>query len=343
MVFVRDVAPGDVVKARVIERHARFWVAEPVEILTASPHRRKPPCPVFGRCGGCTWQHVEYSEQVRPKEKILKDSLRRLEGFELLPFVPAHAEFYYRNRVQLQVRKKRFGFFARRSRELVETDFCWIAEPPINDAISKLSGDDLTGVEKLELAVVEDGSVRAMAGRRDPEAALFAQVNRAQNEVLKRLVADSIEGRPARIFDLYCGSGNLTLPLARRFSGVPILAVELSRAAISRAPRGEDAITWRAGDVGQVLASFSPQDRTVVVLDPPRAGLDRVAIERLKNLAARQLVYVSCDPQTFARDAERLKSKYRLTQVRGLDMFPQTEHVELVASFTLIHVLGVHP
>ncbi len=337
VVFVPGTAPGDVIRVRITNKKSKFMEGAVVEILTPSRARRRPPCPVADRCGGCSWQHVEYAEQVVQKQGIVESSLRglrKLAEFTLRPLLAAPNEFHYRNRVQLQVRDGKYGFFAKGTNALVETRECWISEPALNDKLRTLTAADAAGESRLELALLESGEVSAVAGRRSAEVALFAQVNRAQNEVLKEQVLAAVHGRPDWIFDLYAGSGNLTAPLAGQYAPVRVVAVELSRAAVERAKTGAD---WRIGDVGKVLAQIELRKGAgLIVLDPPRTGCEGDVIEQLLRLRAKQIVYVSCNPATFARDAERLirSGQYSIEWVQGLDMFPQTEHVELIASFT---------
>jgi len=339
VVFVPDVVPRDRVRARITNKKSRLWEAELVEVLDPSPFRRAPPCPVADRCGGCSWQQVSYSQQVEQKEKILRDSLRglaRLGEWEWLPFLPAENEFHYRNRIQLHFRGGVFGFFAKRTRDLITFKECWIADPRLNERMNSLAAADGA---KVELALTESGEVRVMAGERDPKAALFAQVNQEQNEVLKTRLKDFVGGRPDWMMDLYAGSGNLTYPLAELFSNTPLTAVELSRIAVERGEAVSCArfpkLRWEAGDVGERLANMMPAPgRGLVVLDPPRTGLSQQVCAGLIRHAPQQIVYVSCNPMTFARDVERLVAggRFRLEKVQGLDMFPQTEHVELIAS-----------
>ncbi len=335
VVFVPFTAPGDLVRVQVKVKKPKFWEAEVLEVLLPSKHRRQPRCPVAGQCGGCTWQHINYDQQIVQKEKILRDSLRRLKGFEWRPFLVAAQEFHYRNRIQLQIRHGQIGFFAPRSRELVPIDQCWIAEKELNQRMQYLTREELSH-QKLELAIGEDGQVVAMPGLRDPEAALFSQVNREQNEVLKRETIAAVSIEPDWIMDLYSGSGNLTAPLTRAHPRAQMTAIELSKFAVARGRERLASVNWYAGDVAHVLSQLSkPDGQGLIVLDPPRPGCETAVINQIQRLAPLQILYISCNPTTFARDAERLLETglYNLEHVRGLDMFPQTEHVELIASF----------
>ncbi len=335
VVFVSGTAPQERVRARVTAQKLRFWEAELVEILQASPYRRQAPCPVFGRCGGCSWQHIEYSQQIEQKKKILVDALRSLKKlgeFEWREFLAAPSEFAYRNRIQVHIQNGRYGFYSSGTRDLVPVTHCLIAEAKINERLQDLRcGEE----SRIEIARLESGEVELMRGARDPEAAIFSQVNSAQNEILKKSLLEQIIGSPEWLMDLYAGSGNLTRPLVERFATSKVIAVEMSRNAVARGRKSLPKVEWISGDVEIELAKISrPSGKGCVVLDPPRTGVGAGTVENLIHLAPQQILYVSCNPTTFARDAERLvrSGRYKVHAVQGIDMFPQTEHVELIAS-----------
>lgn len=337
VVFVPGTAPGDVIRARVTAQKPRYLEAEVVELLVASPDRRKPPCPVTDRCGGCPWQHVRYQVQVEQKQKILKDSLRALNVGEWRPFLAVEHEFHYRTRIQVHTRHGQVGFFAKGTHEIVPIDTCHIADPRLNELLPFLRkpGPD-PGNARLELALDESGKAHVLNGNRTPDLALFSQVNREQNGRLVQTVLNAVPHGTAWIFDLYAGSGNFTGPLSKAHSLIPITAVELSRAAVDRGRRLYPHVRWHAGDVGGVLSQMPGGGaRGVVVLDPPRPGCERKVLEQVVRHRPERVVYVSCNPTTFARDVQRLTAHYELESVQGLDMFPQTEHVELVGVLRL--------
>lgn len=338
VVFVGDVVPQDVVKARVSLKKSRLWEAELTEVIKPSPFRRTPPCPVANRCGGCSWQQVSYEQQITQKEKIIRDSLRGLVQYgawEHLPILQAKDEFHYRNRIQVHFRNGRPGFFAAKSRDLVAIEKCYIADERLNTKLREVQAADGT---KVEIALNERGEVLVMAGERDPESALFAQVNQAQNEVLKARVLEMISTEADWVMDLYAGSGNLTFPLAERFPDKSLTAIELSKSAADRGRTLSGkypGLHWLAADVGEGLKQIKNlSGRGLVVLDPPRTGVSQQVCDELLRLRPQQIIYVSCNPTTFARDVEKLVAhgRYRLEKVQGLDMFPQTEHIELIAS-----------
>jgi len=163
----------------------------------------------------------------------------------------------------------------------------------------------------------------------------FFQVNTPQAAQLVRLVTEYLDLRGNEtVLDAYCGVGLFTAPLAER-AGL-VVAVELAPAAVAdllENTAGLDNVEVIEGPVEAVLPDLdTPLDAAVV--DPPRAGVDRFALDALVARRPGRLVYVSCDPATLARDAKRLaRAGYRLVEVQPVDMFPQTYHIESVALF----------
>jgi 23S rRNA (uracil1939-C5)-methyltransferase len=337
VVFVPWAAPGDRVLVRVTENKKTFLVAELVKVLEPSPARVQPSCPVFTRCGGCTWQHVAYSEQIAQKKRILEAAMKKWDGrFEWREFLPSPEVYRYRNRIQLNKRGSAVGYFARRSREIVPISDCPIAEIDVAAQIPHLQQQP---DGRYEISRRLDGHVEVEEGRRNPEAALFSQVNTRQNERLIATVTEWVRELSVKnIWDLYCGSGNLTIPLAKSFPDLSVTGVELSADAIRLAqknkPEDETSVRWVAQDVAAFLREQNSSENLLIVLDPPRVGVDESVIQHMGRLQPEFVIYVSCDPMTFARDAIRLKTwGYELDRMQGFDMFPQTEHVELMSLF----------
>jgi 23S rRNA (uracil1939-C5)-methyltransferase len=169
-------------------------------------------------------------------------------------------------------------------------------------------------------------------------ADVFTQVNPGANRrLVETVVAFGAVGPGARVLDLYCGAGNLSLPLARR--GATVLGIERSRVAVEAARANAArlrlaAATFRTGEVARVLGDLPPGSVDAVVLDPPRRGAAE-AVPALTALRPPCLLYVSCDPATLARDVRAfLAGGYRLGRVQPIDVFPQTYHVEAVAELT---------
>ncbi len=170
-------------------------------------------------------------------------------------------------------------------------------------------------------------------------ADVFTQVNPGANRrLVETVVALGAFAPGARVLDLYCGAGNLSLPLARR--GVTVLGIERSPVAVEAARANAARLrlagaTFRTGDVARALGDLPAGSVDAVVLDPPRAGAAD-AVPALAALRPPRILYVSCDPATLARDVRGLVAAgYRLERVQPIDVFPQTYHVESVAKLRL--------
>jgi len=175
----------------------------------------------------------------------------------------------------------------------------------------------------------EEGAIRRVAARTTERhaGAAFVQVNaRVAERLRERLLARVRAHEPSHVVDAYAGTGATAAPLAA--DGRRVTAIELDRAAVETLrERLAAPSTVIGGKVEDHIGRALPAD--VVLLNPPRTGVDQrvtTALESRRD-AVRAIFYVSCDPATLARDLARLPS-YRLADVRGYDMFPQTAHVE---------------
>ncbi|MCS5638162.1 MAG: class I SAM-dependent RNA methyltransferase [Myxococcota bacterium] len=364
--FVPFAAPGDRVRVRIVARHRRFARGEITELLRAGPGRCAPRCGVFGRCGGCEWQHLDYSEQVAAKRDILRDALVRIGGWGAVPelsFTPSPSPYFYRARARWLTRSGAVGYRERASHALCAPDVCPILVSSLGAELSRLAGtepEDPAGEVEFEWEAIagHDDHVRSTrlgpGGRLESAAGAphrgielrvggdlltispgtFIQANRLLHEQLHQAVI-VCAGSGRHVLELYAGAGFFTLALARRFAAVE--AVEASPGAVAdlqsnlRAA-GLDGVRVIEGDVEKVLASAPAPAPDVVLLDPPRAGLSTEAVDRLAALQAPRIVYLSCDPATLSRDSAGLRQHgYALESVRGFDLFPQTSHVEALA------------
>ena len=157
-VMIADSAPGDKLLARIVESKERYAIGEILRLIEPSPLRQTPPCPYVGRCGGCSWQHLNYPAQLKAKQQSVADALGRigkLGDFELKPIIAADDPFHYRRRIRLQVGADgTLGFFAPGSHSIVEIDSCSIADARLNAPLAELRRwlNELNGaIEHLEL------------------------------------------------------------------------------------------------------------------------------------------------------------------------------------------------
>jgi 23S rRNA (uracil1939-C5)-methyltransferase len=366
-VFVSLAAPGDRARVRVEAVRGRALFASIVEVLDPSPSRVEPPCPYFGRCGGCDFQQLDYGAQLSAKVEIIRDCLRRVARVEPpaeIPITPSPAAWRYRSRARWQHDPVRnfLGYYERGSHRVCDVVECPVAEPGVQDRLTRLrasmkdgllpsdaaefeavAGD--TGVALAPAVEPEDGreQTRTIAGERYRfDAGCFFQINHSLLEPLLREglrdAAKETEGETA--LDLYAGVGLFTLPLARRFARVVSVEGNAASSAYARRNLSDAGLTnarVETGAVGDWLARNAERFGSVdfILLDPPRAGAEPDAVRGIIALRPRHISYVSCDPATLARDLHALNTAgYRLSSVRAFDMFPQTHHVETVVHLT---------
>jgi len=159
-VFVPFVLAGEKIEATLTEEKPGFARAEATAIIEPSPHRTPPPCPHFGRCGGCHYQHTSYEQQLEIKKEILRENLRRIAKLELQNEIQVHPSppWNYRNRSRFQVRTRpdfAAGYFKFSSHELLPVEECPISSPLINRALAALwqagrAGKAVEGVREIE-------------------------------------------------------------------------------------------------------------------------------------------------------------------------------------------------
>lgn len=333
--FVPFTAPGDVVNVNEKEDHKSFVECEIVSIETPSPCRVKAPCPVFGSCGGCQWQHILYASQLEWKKKILIESFRRiggLENFEVPDTLPSPREWHYRNKIQLHVDSRgRVGFYRPRSKEVVEFPECMIADEAINLELNSRR-DEISKRDRGIALRVENG-------------ASFEQINSAQNENLKAKVVEWMKEVPHdTILELYAGAGNFAFALAAIAERV--VASDIDGRSIQLAKERQEAEKkWNiefvcaparpsfGGGPGARAARRLQTKCDAVLADPPRKGMED-SIDTVCELKPQTLFYISCDPVTLARDAMALANRgFKLIRSQPVDMFPQTYHIESLSMF----------
>jgi 23S rRNA (uracil1939-C5)-methyltransferase len=185
-VFVPLTAPGDRVSCRIVREKARYAEAEMLALLEPAPQRRVAPCPVFGICGGCQWQHLPYTEQGRWKERIFADQLRRQGGIvepTVLPLVPSPNEWHYRSRVQFKCRQTEngfvIGFYKRASHYVIDVTHCPITDERLNGVLTLFrqwlpAAPDPACIPQVDLEIGSDGAVRAVVHCLGEEGALAA-------------------------------------------------------------------------------------------------------------------------------------------------------------------------
>jgi 23S rRNA (uracil1939-C5)-methyltransferase len=342
VIFVPGVIPGETVKAEIIEDKKGLFFGKVIRIICPSPSRRTPPCPLADTCGGCNWQHMTYEEQSRQKVLIARDCFRRTAGTQ-----PPEIEIIqgpglgYRNRVQFHRDEKgNIGYMARDSNNVVPVNRCPVVIERINEFLSRppegnrprftvFAGNGWIASEededKRDLSVTLSGreiSFNVMS---------FFQSNLVMLEKLVQYIAGGLEGNV--LLDLYSGVGVFGASLGVHFK--KIIAVDENPISVNYAAvniTGENNEFYGMSVEDWIGSLRKPVQAETVIVDPPRTGLGRKVRVFLNEIRPHNIMYVSCDIATFARDIKDfLEGGYRIRDVVIFDFYPQTSHIESLA------------
>ena len=335
-VFVPFTIDGEMISAQITREKKQFAEAEVVDLQERSPHRVNPECPYFGRCGGCSYQHIDYEHQLAIKWRQVRDVLQRIGKFKdipMRPIIPSPISYAYRNRITVHAQDGVIGFFQRDSHRLIDIERCPISLDEVNQALTE-----------LRTRAPRDGhyTLRAQSGPR-----VFSQANDAVANALRDLIARLIPGDQELLIDAYCGAGFFAKALLDKFER--IIGIDWDKFAIAAAMENAtgkenyivgdvDVELERVLQIDGVEEAVSAAKRggiagdtpaTTVIVDPPATGLTENVRQALIDAAPATLIYVSCNPPTLARDLAELQQSFTIDSVTPLDMFPQTAEIEV--------------
>ncbi|MCP5050683.1 MAG: class I SAM-dependent RNA methyltransferase [bacterium] len=370
VVFVNYAVPGEEVCYRIKDRARGILWGEVIEVLSPSIKRVTPPCPYFGQCGGCVFQHMDYSHQLSLKRDILKNDLERIGGFKTrLPKVIQSPP--YNNRVRARMKgydDGRIGFIRKGTNTVLPIDECLLFPEPVNQFLlqwnalpeppffhqldiffnptgkkiyiylSRPPGESVTTLLKKEFP----GIVFSWKGN---EEAGVSQLNiNGQNYYVSPDVFFQVNPHQwenmLNTVDRYLEpSGTMIdlycgvgffIPLLRNHSGT-VIGVENYGFSIQLARRTFPGVQFK--NMPAEKFHFPPAD--VIITDPPRSGLSKQVMNRIIAGKTKKIIYVSCSSASFARDLNLLvENGYRLEDLTIFDLFPQTPHLETISLFT---------
>ncbi len=360
VVFVPFSLPGEKIRARVYRNDKNCSHADLLDVLVPSPDRVEPRCPLFGECGGCQYQHLDYRKQLDWKTRQVGELMKHMAGIEfpVNPCLSTDQTWHYRSKITPHFDGPRdgvigpIGFLANGQRfKIVDVPQCLIAMDEINAALPEIR----SGI-RAKANTFKRGStvlMRATGGRVESDFKATAS-ERVGDLTFQFLAGDFFQNNPfilpaftghvarqassggARfLVDAYCGSGLFALTLARHFEKVA--GVEVSETSCEWARKNAAAnqianATFLTAPAEHIFAEINfPAQEAALVIDPPRKGCTPEFIDQLLAYGPARLVYVSCDPATQVRDLKLLgHGGYQLENVQPFDLFPHTRHLECV-------------
>lgn len=352
--FVPYALPGDHLEVDIVKRDKNFMRATIAQVVEASSHRIDPACPVFEKCGGCTWLHFDYPAQAEWKQQIVQESFKRIGRLDVDVDWAEDPSLRtgYRTRATFRSVAARWGFLEEKSHRVIPIEACPLLHPNLNAAMEKLQG--VSTDASVEITVNPEGedclvwtkvshpelesrfdSCNAEEQKGELHGFLFddtpvvngcfSQSSLLLNRMLVNIVDQCIDTSES-ILDLYCGSGNFTLHYANHSK---VVGIDQTTPAIQAADQLKPD-TYYEGDEAVMNSWIQNKAWDTILLDPPRVGAKAI-VDSLARCTAGQLVYVSCDPATLARDVRKLsESDWKVHQVTAVDMFPNTSHIETV-------------
>ncbi|MDO9103486.1 MAG: 23S rRNA (uracil(1939)-C(5))-methyltransferase RlmD [Methylovulum sp.] len=406
VVFIDEALPGEDVEFVYTEIRKDYAEGRVSTLLSRSDIRADALCPHYGVCGGCSFQHVASSEQLRVKQDLLVEQFKRI-GKIAIPEIwepLAGPHWGYRRKARMGVKyvakKDRVlvGFRERRHPYLAEIDSCIVMHPLVGTQLLAL-GELIAGltikdkIPQIEVAIGDEQcvlSIRVLEPPTDEDQArmrafghehnmslclqskgpdtivpltgepeiiptyalpdqgiefkfrpaMFTQVNYEINRQMINRVIETLDlDENDTVLDLFCGLGNFTLPIAKKAGSVVGIEGDLplvNHAKANALHNNIHNVEFYAADLSKDISDYPWANRKYnkIMLDPSRAGASEV-LHHFKKWQPEQIIYVSCNPSTLARDAGILVNElgYTLIKAGVMDMFPQTGHVESIALF----------
>ena len=362
--FIDNTLPGEVVNIKITKQKKNINEGRVISILEESKDREVPICPYYNECGGCNISHINYEKSLLYKKEIVKDIIKRYSNIEVNPeIISDNNRYNYRNKITLRVKNNKLSLIGESP---INIDYCYLVNENINKIIKILNTIKLKEVEEViikgttEIMVIIKGNIEEEELKNKlkrnvssiilnnkriygkdyitikvedytyaiyPES--FFQVNTNMISKLYDKVS-TYAGSGKSLLDLYCGAGTIGIYLSKNFN--KIIGIEKNKDAIISANKNKELnniknIKFYCKEANQI----EKIEEDVLIVDPPRSGLDKITIEKIMLSKVKKIVYVSCNPITLARDLNILKEKYTLKDITLFDMFPNTSHVECVS------------
>ena len=364
--FVSNTLPGEVAHIKLTDSKKSINGGEVISYIETSDDRVKAKCPYYDLCGGCDTSYIRYDKSLEYKKDIVIDIMKRYAKIDVNPDIIYDSNVYgYRNKISLKVNNGSLALVREGTCELVNINKCLLVNDNINKVIEVLNNIYLPFTDEViikgtdEIMVIVNGDVdseelintlkdyalsivlndKVIYGSEYVKIRVgefsyavypnsFFQVNTGMIEKLYDKVRE-YAGTGKKLLDLYCGAGTIGIYLASNFDnvcGIEVNSDAVRGANLNKEINKIDNIHFeckKANEIGNIQAD-------TVVVDPPRAGLDKVTVNKLLTSNVKKIVYVSCNPITLARDINLLKDKYEVEDMTLFDMFPNTRHVECV-------------
>lgn len=367
--FINNALPMEEVDFEIIKETSKYIEGNMTDIIKKSPARIESKCPYSNVCGGCCFQDYDYFLENKYKEDKIRSLIERhlsLSSINVNSIV-FNDEFNYRNKIILHGDSDSLGLYKNKTNEIINIDYCLISNKKINSIIGILKNfkdidEVLIRTSNDENSVIVDikGKVfdykdlknvcdvliindEYISDKRNIITNIgnkmyylssnsFFQVNGILiNKLFDKFLEYVKNIKPSTVLDLYCGTGSFGIYISEYVK--KIVGVDYNKSNIDDANRNKklnniNNIEYICDKVENVIDRFDNFD--LVIVDPPRAGLDRKCCNYLLEMNSNYIIYISCDPNTLIRDLKILSEKYDLLEITPYNLFPRTYHCESI-------------
>ena len=371
VVFLNYVLPGEQITFRIKEKARGILWGQLEEVLTPSEHRIKPPCPYYGECGGCVFQHIDYLYQQKIKQDILIDDLKRIGHYEgaVINYIESPS-FHYRLRARMKAQDQedsKIGFIRKGTNTVIPINRCLLFLREINPFLEKwnslknppfffqmdilMNRDNqkiyvhLSHPPKMEKEVLKlfPDIIFSWKGNEDAGVSelkigdwtyfISPAVFFQVNPFQWEKMLDTVESYLETCDTIIdLYSGvGFFSPLLKKYSKKTI-GVESHGFSVTLAGR---AFACKGVDFYKIpVEKFILPEADIILLDPPRSGLSGRVMNNILKKKYKKIIYISCSSATFSRDLKILRENgYHLDDLNIFDLFPQTAHLETISLF----------
>jgi len=367
-IVVPGSIPGETIRGEVVRNWKRRLLLKPRDVLDPSRDRATPQCQHFTTCAGCQFQHINYEAQLAIKETRLRSYFDEDHPASPLPLrgiIGSPTPYRYRNSIKLHGPGEP-GFWQVLGVDMMRNEECPICVETVDAALQKERqehfhrftskgilnvlirgtkiGETYIGPENPEpneVAWLNEELIHPLTGvtyQLVVPAHAFWQGSTPMLPILVEQVVRPIQAfQPEVLIESYCGMGLFGLmsaPFAKEVIGIEEHPLAIEAAKQNQENLGVANLRIFRGRTEDSLSEYLntlPAEKSSLIVDPPRSGLPKKVLKQILKSPPQQLVYVSCSPESFARNLNALcKEIYQLKDMVGLDLFPQTKHLECV-------------
>ena len=368
--FIENTLPNEVVEIDLTLETKKYYLAKVIKYIEKSPLRIEEECPYSSICGACNLNHICFNEENKFKLDKVKGIMKKFANIDsnLIKGIIYHDRNNYRNKITLHGKDNKIGLYKEKTNEILPINSCLIVNPKINEIIKvlnslskeiseviiktsndnskvmvKITGtiDNINLLKKLcDVLIINNKyytnnhTIETNIGNKKYIEGIdsFFQVNNTLTKELYDEVLENVKDKKFNnVLDLYCGAGTIGIYISDYVN--KIIGIDYNESSINDAKDNAklnnlNNIEFICDKVENKINEFNDID--LVIVDPPRAGLDTKTKDYLKEINPERIIYVSCDPITLARDIKDLDT-YKVNYIKVFNMFPRTYHCESIA------------